>query len=85
MFYFQTENPGIKGWISHEDSKKAQISQYIGNVWITENREWAIRVGATELTYEEAQAIADNIIAEAQASWTPESEEPYPQRIIIPQ
>jgi hypothetical protein len=84
MLYFQIENPGIKGWISHEDSKKFQISQYIGNIWVTENREWAARVGATELTYEEAQAIVDEQIAIDQSNWDPESGDPYPEPIILP-
>lgn len=85
MLYFQIQDPGIKGWISHEDNEYSHISGYPGNIWATElNQAWADRVGATSLEYQEAQDIVDAIITEAQANWTEESNVPYPQRIILP-
>ena len=85
MFYYQIVNPGIKDWISHEDNELAHISEYPGNIWVTENEAWANRVGATQLTYSEAQTIVDEIVLEAQANWTEDSNDPYPQPIILPQ
>jgi hypothetical protein len=84
MLYFQIENPGVKNWISHEDNELAHISQYPGNIWVTENEIWANRVGAASLSKQEAQDIVDNIIQQAQQNWTEESELPYPQSIILP-
>lgn len=84
MLYFQIQNPGVKNWISHEDNALAHISEYPGNIWVTENQVWADRVGAINLTKEEAQTIVDNIIYQAQQDWTEESELPYPQNIILP-
>ena len=85
MLYFQIENPGTKGWITHQDNEYSHISGYPGNIWVTENNQsWADRVGATSLTYQEAQSIVDNIIIQAQSEWTEESDFPYPQSIILP-
>jgi ribonuclease HI len=59
MQYFLVENTG-KGFITHEDNEKSQISGYPGNIWATENNiEWATRVNAIEKTKVEAQSIID--------------------------
>ena len=84
MHYYQITNPGTKDWITHNDNELAHISEYPGNIWVTENTEWASRVGATELTQAEAQTVVDNVIITAQSNWTPESGEPYPELIILP-
>jgi hypothetical protein len=83
MYYYQVTNWG-KGFITHEDNELAHVSGYPGDVWVTENTTWAARVSATELTQAEAQAIVDAIITQAQADWTAESGQPYPQPIILP-
>ena len=85
MHYYTATNPGTKGWITHEDNELAHISQYPGDIWVTENIDWAARVGAVEKTYAEAQSICDTVIDEAKNQWTPESGNPEPQYIILPQ
>jgi 23S rRNA A2030 N6-methylase RlmJ len=86
MLYFQAINPGTKGWITHEDNEYSHISEYPGNIWVTENNQsWADRVGATSLSYQEAQSIADAIITQAQSEWTEDTGFPYPQLILLPQ
>lgn len=58
MAYFIAENTG-EGFITHEDNELAQVLGFPANVWVTENRTWAERVGAVEKTKEEAQALVD--------------------------
>lgn len=65
--YFQAENYG-KGFITHEDNEFKHVSGYPGNIWVTENEVWAQRVGATELTKEQAQAIVDAEIAQVEVN-----------------
>jgi hypothetical protein len=84
MHYYQIQNPGIKGWITHEDNEIAHISEYPGNIWTTENTEWAQRVSAVEITKEEAQSIVNQIITQAQSEWTENSILQYPENIVIP-
>lgn len=69
MHYYQITNPGTANWISHEDNQIAQISQYGNDIWVTENTAWAERVGATELTKEQAQTICDTQVTEARVIW----------------
>ena len=59
--YYEKENLG-KGFITHEDNELAHISGYPGNVWITENTAWAVRVGAVEKTKLEAQTLVNTAI-----------------------
>jgi hypothetical protein len=84
MHYYQIENPGTKGFVTHAENEIAHVANYPGNIWVTENVDWATRVGATEITQVEAQAVVDAVIAQAQADWTAESGMPYPQPIILP-
>lgn len=58
MKYYQATNTG-KGFITHEENEIAHIAGYPGNIWITENSAWALRVGAIEKTKEEAQVLTD--------------------------
>lgn len=69
MYYYQVVNPGTKDWISHEDNEYAYIGQYGPDIWATENSPWAQRVGATELTKVQAQAILDAYTDVAIAEW----------------
>jgi len=71
--YCVAENWG-KGFITHDDSSKFQISGFPGNVWqIPANNQdanlWVNKVAGVWKTKEEAQAIVDAIIAQAQAAW----------------
>jgi hypothetical protein len=77
--YYQAENYGV-GFITHEDSERSSISGYPGNIWVTENVQWAERVGAVEKTKQEAQAIVDTAVS---ASYTP-PESTTPPQVILP-
>ncbi len=61
MKYYVKENTG-KGFITHEDNELSFISGHPGNVWSTDNTAWAERVGAVEITEEEAQSIIEAAI-----------------------
>ena len=60
--YYQAENTG-KGFITHGDQELAHISGYPGDVWVTENTAWAVRVGAVEKTKLEAQTLVNTTIS----------------------
>ena len=77
--YYQAENYG-KGFITHEDSERSPISGYPGNIWVTENFEWAERVGAVEKTKEEAQAIVDTAVSASYVALEPTT----PTQVILP-
>ena len=71
--YCVAENWG-KGFITHSDASKFQISGFPGNVWqIPANNQeanlWVNKVAGTFKTKAEAQAIVDGEIATAQAVW----------------
>jgi hypothetical protein len=84
MPYYHIVSPGTKGFVTHQDNELAHVSNYPGDVWVTENTTWAARVGATEKTKEEAQALVDAVINEAIANWDSESGQPEPQPIVLP-
>ena len=65
-YYTGAENYG-KGFITHEDNERSQIEGYPGDVWLSDpgNDPWATRVGAAEVTKEQAQALVDTAIAGA--------------------
>jgi hypothetical protein len=69
MHYYQIVNPGTKDWITHEDNQIAHIAQYGNDIWVTENTAWAARVGATELTKEQAQDVCNAEVTEARVAW----------------
>jgi hypothetical protein len=84
--YCVAENWG-KGFITHDDSSKFQISGFPGNLWqIPANNQdanlWVNKVAGVWKTKEEAQAIVDAIIAQAQADWDalPEDQKQEPFR-----
>ena len=92
MHYYQITNPGTVNWITHEDNQVAHISQYGSDIWVTENTEWATRVGATELTKDQAQTVCDAEVTEARIAWEacrasaedPEQCGPEPQYYSLP-
>ena len=83
MPYYQIADPGTEDWITHADNELAQIAGFPGNVWKTDNTAWAERVGATEITKEEAQALVDTTTIEALANWNPNSGLPEPMPIAF--
>ena len=60
--YYEAVNTG-KGFIKHEDNELSHVSGYPGNVWLTENTAWAVRVGAVEKTKIEAQTLVNIAIS----------------------
>jgi len=63
-----------KGFITHSDSSKYQVSGFPGNVWQipADNQDanlWVNKVAGTFKTKAEAQAIVDVEITAAQAAW----------------
>lgn len=77
--YYQIENYG-HGFITHEDMEIAHIAGYPGDIWVTTNTQWAQRVGAVELTKEQAQDIVNAAIV---ATWIPPNSTEPPQ-IVLP-
>jgi len=58
------------GFITHKDQEKGSIQQFFNVFVVSDNhREWMAKVLATEKTKEEAQAIVDAVVVEAQATW----------------
>ena len=69
MEYYTAINTGY-GFITHEDNERSQITNYPGDLWLTENNQiWADRVGAISKTKAEAQAICDAAVDEALTEW----------------
>ena len=60
--YYEATNYG-KGFIQHPDNEQDHISGYPGNVWVTENASWALRVNAVERTKVQAQELVDAAIS----------------------
>ena len=60
--YYEKENSG-KGFVTHEANELSHVAGYAGNVWVTENTAWAVRVGATERTKIEAQTLVNTAIS----------------------
>ena len=60
--YYVATNYG-KGFIQHADNEQEHISGYPGNVWVTENASWALRVGVVEKSKVQAQALVDAAIS----------------------
>ena len=67
------------GFYTHADREAAHLSGHPGNVWCVgdNNSAWIERVEGTEKTLEEAQAIVDSTIADAQTTWDSLSDEDY--------
>ena len=60
--YYEKKNTG-KGFITHTDNELSHVAGYPGNIWVTENTAWAVRVGAVEKTKIEAQTIVNTAIS----------------------
>lgn len=69
MQYYQAVNYG-KGFITHEDNVRSQITGWPADIWTTEdNAQWAARVNATTLTKQQAQALVDAVNEQAERDW----------------
>ena len=70
MKYCTAINTGL-GFYTHADRELAHLSGHPANVWAVgdANHAWIARVGGTEKTKAEAQAIVDAQVAIDQASW----------------
>jgi hypothetical protein len=82
-YYYQAINTG-KGFITHADNELAHVAGYPGNIWVTENTDWAARVEATELTKEEAQSIVDTAISQSIPIYDSNSNTYISPTIILP-
>ena len=49
-------------FITHEESNNHIISEYPGDIFVTDNYEWAISKGGIEKTKEEAQNIINFVL-----------------------
>ena len=58
MKYYIGKNTG-KGFITHEDNEIGQITEYPGDIWVTENWRWGRLRGLQEIDKQEAQEIVD--------------------------
>ena len=62
-----------KGFITHTDHRKFDISGYPGNVWvcddIPESRDWVARNSGAVKTKSQAQTIVTDIVEAEQATW----------------
>ena len=81
--YYQAVNTG-HGFITHADNELAHISGYPGDIWVTENTTWAERIGALELTKEEAQAIVDTVVSASIGTYNPITGIYTPPPVILP-
>ena len=70
--YCVVANSG-KGFITHADRRKFDISGYPGNVWvcddIPESRDWVARNSGTVKTKAQAQTIVTGVVDDAKDAW----------------
>ena len=64
------------GFFVSSDRRAGHLSGHPGNIWCVadNNSAWIERVGGTEKTLEEAQAIVDSTIDDAQTAWDSKSD-----------
>ena len=90
MKYWEIENINANTFVGNE-IKRFNVKSY-GKIIITNDKwatgNWATRVGATEKTKAEAQAIVDQEVQTAQAAWdaTPEADRlnDRPGNVVLP-
>ena len=72
-FLYCTATNSGKGFITHQDRNDFFIKGFEGNVWVVEKNiqgaAWISRVSGTSKTYDEAQAIVDTLVTNAQNAW----------------
>jgi hypothetical protein len=61
MGYYFIQNDGQKDFITHEENEASYIFNFCNELYITDNVEWANRVGANETTKEAAQEYVDAV------------------------
>ena len=76
--YCVATNTG-KGFITHTDSRKFDISGYPGNVWvcddIPESRDWGARNSAATKTKSQVQTIVTGVVDDAKDAWDDDERE----------
>jgi hypothetical protein len=83
--YYIIDNPGEKDFVTYEDNAIAYIENFPANIWVTENTEWAQRVGATETTKESAQTLLNDYIDYLRSVYVQSTpEDIYPEYIELP-
>ena len=83
--YYTIANSGEKDFVTHEDNAIAYIENFPANIWVTENAEWAQRVGATETTKELAQTLLNDYINYLRSVYVESTpEDIYPEYIELP-
>jgi len=72
-FLYCTATNSGKGFITHQDRHDFFIRGFEGNVWVVEKNiesaAWISRVSGTSKTFDEAQAIVDTLVTNAQNAW----------------
>jgi hypothetical protein len=83
--YYIIADSGEKGFVTHEDNAIAYVENFPANIWVTENTEWAQRVGATETTKESAQTLLNDYINYLRSVYVESTpEDIYPKYIELP-
>jgi len=78
-FLYCTATNSGKGFITHQDRHDFFIRGFEGDVWVVEKNiegaAWISRVSGTSKTYDEAQAIVDTLVTNAQNAWDADNED----------
>jgi len=83
--YYIIANSGEKDFVTHEDNAIAYVENFPADIWVTENTEWAQRVGATETTKEAAQTRLNDYIDYLRSIYVQSTpEDIYPEYIELP-
>ena len=79
LFIYGTATNTGKGFFTAEDRRAFFLRGYPANVWVVGNNEkgalWLAEKNGVEKTKAEAQALVDEFITSAQASWDALSDE----------
>lgn len=83
-YYIITSN-GEKNFVTYQDNEIAHVSNFSADIWATENIAWVEKVGATEITKEEAQTRLNEYIDYLRSVYVQSTpEDTYPEYIILP-
>jgi hypothetical protein len=83
--YYIIANTGKKDFVSYEDNQISPIENFPADIWVTENVEWAQKVGAVETTKEIAQTRLNDYIDYLRSIYEQSTpEDIYPEYIELP-
>ena len=83
--YYIITSTGEKNFVTYQDNEIAHVSSFPTDIWVTENTAWAEKVGATEITKEEAQTRLNEYIDYLRSIYVQSTpEDMYPEYIILP-